>query len=296
MSENSTRALQEYIRYSRYAKYIAKEERRETWEEQVSRVMHLHKTKYAEQLKNSNPLKDIFRDVEEAYQNQLFLGSQRILQFAGDANEGSCPVLKHQARVYNCVTTPLDRTDAFSEIMYLLLCGCGVGFSVQEQDILKLPNLHSLIAKAKTFVVPDTIEGWADAIGVLISSYFREGKFSEYYGCRIDFDFSLIRPKGAYITGGFRAPGPNGLEAALNKIQNVIERRISSVDFLQGKFKNKLRTVDAYDIVMHSSDAVLSGGVRRSATIALFSKQDQLMLKAKTGNWFIDNPQRGRKH
>lgn len=297
----STHGFQEYIRYSRYARYIEKEQRRETWNEQVTRVMNLHKKKYADKLENSTLLQSYFDVVESAYNEQLFLGSQRILQFAGDVNNpnAACPILKHQARVYNCVTTALDRDRAFSEIMYMLLCGCGVGFSVQTQHVQKLPTIKPLENDVVGYTIQDTIEGWADAVAALVASYFRQSHddvFQDCYGKRIEFDFSLIRPKGAYITGGFKAPGPEGLKVALQKIKTVIENRISSLDFSHGLFQYKLRPIDAYDMVMHASDAVLSGGVRRSATICMFSKEDQLMLQAKTGNWFIDNPQRGRSN
>ena len=302
MTKNkSTEALQDYIRYSRYARYIQKEERRETWDEQVTRVMNLHNKKYADKLKNSLELQSYFYKTEEAYRRQLFLGSQRILQFAGDVNnpDANCPIMKHQARVYNCVTTALDRDRAFSEIMYMLLCGCGVGFSVQTQHVSNLPTIKPLDNEVLKYYVDDTIEGWADAIAVLLASYFRQShddEFKGYYGKRIEFDFSAIRPKGAYITGGFKAPGPEGLRLALQKIKSKIEDRICSINFSEDKFANKLRPIDAYDIVMFSSDAVLSGGVRRSATICMFSKEDKEMLNAKTGNWFLDNPQRGRSN
>jgi len=301
MAKNSTDALQEYIRYSRYAKYIESEQRRETWDEMVDRVMHMHKTRYLDVYDNNPEFAELFDIAEEGYRDQVALGSQRILQFAGDVNNtgAECPIIKHQARVFNCVTTALDRDRAFSEIMYMLLCGCGVGFSAQERHIIQLPNIHPLTTKVQIYKVEDSIEGWASAIGAMMASYFRQShddEFADYYGKRIEFDFSEVRPKGAYITGGFKAPGPDGLRNALNKIKTVFEARLSSVDFTKGKFARKLRTIDAYDIVMHSSDAVLSGGVRRSASICLFTHTDELMLKAKTGNWFVDNPQRARSN
>jgi len=301
MSNKSTEAFQEYIRYSRYARYNEKEQRRETWDEQVERVFKLHSNKYKTQLEENQELKELFLQAKQDYRDQLFLGSQRILQFAGDVNnpDADCPIMKHQARVYNCVTTAVDRDRAFSEIMYMLLCGCGVGFSVQKQHVSSLPSLFYHDNNVVGYTVPDTIEGWAQAVGVLMASYFRQShdnEFREYYGKRVDFDFSLIRPKGAYITGGFKAPGPEGLKNALLKMQQVIESRLSSLEFSSDEFKSQLRPIDCYDIIMHASDAVLSGGVRRSATICLFSKDDKQMLTAKTGNWFIDNPQRGRSN
>lgn len=301
MKNKSTQALQDYIRYSRYARYIDKEERRETWQEQINRVFKLHENKYKQYLNSNTEFQKLFNQAKTDYENQLFLGSQRILQFAGDVNnpEAECPIMKHQARVYNCVTTAIDRDRAFSETMYMLLCGCGVGFSVQKQHINQLPNVHPVSDNVVGYMIEDSIEGWACAIGVLIASYFRQShddEYRAYYGNRVDFDFSLIRPKGSYITGGFKAPGPEGLKTAISKMKQVFENRVSSLNFSHDEFKDKLRPIDAYDLIMHSSDAVLSGGVRRSATICLFSKDDTDMLAAKTGNWFIDNPQRGRSN
>ena len=191
----------------------------------------------------------------------------------------------------NCTVSYTDRPRFFSEAMYLLLCGCGVGFSVQKQHIEKLPTLKKRFEKkVKVYQVPDTIEGWADSFGVLLSSYFSEQQqFPEYAGCQVHFDFSKIRPKGAEISGGFKAPGPDGLRSALQKCEALLEKAIANGE-------TKMKSIVAYDFVMHMSDAVLSGGVRRSATICLFSKDDQDMLNAKTGNWFIDNPQRGRSN
>jgi len=298
---NSSNALSEYIRVSRYAKYLKKEKRYETWPEQVRRVMNLHREKYKDTLDNNVELQKIFIEVEESYLNQDFLGSMRILQFAGDPNnEGfEDPVLKHQARVYNCVTTAIDGVKKFGDIMYLLLCGCGVGFSVQDCHASKLPAIRSLRNEVVNFVVEDTIEGWADAIYVLMASYFRDSqndRFQKFYGKKIEFDFSKIRPKGAPISGGFLAPGPDGLIKAINKIKTVIETRLASTGFVKDPYQYMLEPIDIYDILMHASDAVLSGGVRRSATICLFSFTDQKMLNAKTGDWYINNPQRGRSN
>lgn len=177
--------------------------------------------------------------------------------------------------------------------MYLLLCGAGVGFSVQKHHIARLPNIkHRFAKKSKVFTVPDSIEGWADAFGVLLASYFvGGGEFPEYEGCHVLFDLSKIRPKGAFISGGFKAPGPDGLRASLQKCEELLERELKSSDE-----PIAIRPIVAYDFTMHMSDAVLSGGVRRSATLCMFSKDDHDMMTAKTGDWFIDNPQRGRSN
>lgn len=171
-------------------------------------------------------------------------------------------------------------------------CGVGVGFSVQTQHVAKLPQIaRRSQKKAKVFQIPDSIEGWSDAFGVLLSSYFLEnGTHPEYRGSQVHFDFTKIRPKGAEISGGFKAPGPDGLRNALVKCEQLLE------SLLEDEPITNISTIVAYDFVMHMSDAVLSGGVRRSATICIFSKTDQDMMKAKTGNWFTKNPQRGRSN
>ena len=257
----------------------------ETWEESVSRVMNMHRQKYASVM--TPELEEYIAFAEQAYKDKAVLGAQRALQFGGEQ------LFKHEARMYNCSVSHCDRATFFQECMYLLLCGCGVGFSVQSHHIAKLPRVHKRYEKkVKVFQVPDTIEGWADAFGVLFSSYFVDGgSFPEYKGCQVHFDFNKIRPKGSLISGGFKAPGPDGLRSALVKCEALLE------GLVEGKTEAvSVPTITAYDFVMHMSDAVLSGGVRRSATICMFDKDDELMLKAKTGDWFVDNPQRGRSN
>lgn len=174
----------------------------------------------------------------------------------------------------------------------LVVHNCGVGFSVQKHHIDKLPTIARRSSKkAKIFRVPDSIEGWADSFAVLLSSYFTsDGVFPEYNGCQVHFDFSKIRPKGSKISGGFKAPGPDGLRQSLVKCEDLLE------NLLKDSPITKINSITAYDFVMHLSDAVLSGGVRRSATICLFDKDDNDMLNSKTGDWFINNPQRGRSN
>lgn len=255
----------------------------ETWSESVARVMDMHRKKYEKV--ESEYLNALMLKAQQAYEDKQVLGAQRALQFGGEQ------LFRHNARMYNCTVSYTDRPRFFSEAMYLLLCGCGVGFSVQKHHIEKLPKIKKRYEKkAKVFQVPDSIEGWADAFGVLLSSYFTEGQqFPEYAGCQVHFDLTKIRPKGAEISGGFKAPGPDGLRLALQKCEDLLEKLVSSGE-------DKISSIVAYDFVMHMSDAVLSGGVRRSATICLFSKEDEDMLNAKTGNWFVDNPQRGRSN
>ena len=267
--------------YEGYSRYLETEGRYESWEESVGRVMDMHRDVYAD--KWTQELEDLILFSEQAYAGERVLGAQRALQFGGDQ------LLKHQTRLYNCTSSHCDRPRFFQEAMYMLLCGAGVGFSVQRHHIAKLPDIGKRTKTAKTFVVEDSIEGWSDAFGVLLSSYFAEGPFPEFKGRRVYFDLNKIRPKGAFISGGFKAPGPDPLRRSLDKVENMLERLL-----LGGN--TRLKPIHAYDIVMHMSDAVLSGGIRRSATVCLFSFDDEEMITSKTGNWFIDNPQRGRSN
>ncbi|MBC8285465.1 MAG: recombinase, partial [Nitrospinae bacterium] len=280
----SISTLQEYTRIAKYAKYLSDLNRRETWKEQVSRVFDMHRKKF----EGNDEALGLIEEAELAVQRKEVLGSQRILQFGGD------PIFKHNARVYNCGFGHFSRVRAFQELMYLLLCGCGIGFSVQKHHVEQLPVVArpDRHANSKSFVVPDTIEGWADAIGVLVTSYFGGNpEFDEYVGFKVKFDYSEIRVAGSPLSSGSKAPGPDGLRRSIEKIREVFETRL-------GEFNNRVRLqpIDVYDIVMHAADAVISGGVRRSATIALFSPEDKAMATAKTGNWFVENPQRGRSN
>lgn len=275
----SVRALQDYTFVSKYARYNASEKRRETWGEAVERVRDMHLRKYP-QIE-----KEIRWAFEQSRQKRV-LGSQRALQFGGNAIE------RKNARIYNCIASYCDRLRFFQECFWLLLCGCGTGFSVQKHHIEKLPNFSPVVGTLgkKVYEIPDTIEGWADAIGVLMSSYFGGGDFPEYEGYEVVFDYSLIRREGAPLSSSSgKAPGPKPLERAIEKVRGLLNRCV-----VNGQLR--LRPIDAYDVIMHASDAVLSGGVRRSATICLFSPDDMEMAMAKTGNWFIENPQRGRSN
>ena len=268
--------------YEGYSRWDASLNRYETWEESVSRVMNMHRNYYADKM--TPDLSLLIDEAENLYKLQYALGAQRALQFGGDQ------LLKHQMRMYNCTSSYIDRPEFFGELFYILLCGAGAGFSVQTHHIAKLPKIAQRKGQVKQHVVEDSIEGWATALDVLMSSYFvGGGKYPEYEGRKVYFDLSLIRPKGSEISGGFKAPGPDPLRRALDKIEYLLQGRT-----LRGEFD--LRPIDAYDIAMFAADAVLAGGVRRSATICLFSKDDDEMATAKTGNWFNDNPQRGRSN
>ena len=273
--------LQNYTFVSKYARWLEDLNRRETWKEAVERVRQMMHTQYSEF--------NISEDIDWAYDmmyKKKILGSQRALQFGGD------PILKRHAKIYNCVASYCDRLRFFQECFWLLLCGSGTGFSVQKHHISKLPNLEHQKCENKTYIIDDSIEGWADALGVLLSSYSEKPikQFQDYKNCNVVFDYSQIREKGTSLSSSVgKAPGPEPLAKGLEKIRFILDKCISNK-------QKKLRPIDAYDIVMHSSDAVLSGGVRRSASLALFSPDDTEMVKAKTGNWYIDNPQRARSN
>ena len=283
----SVRELQDYTFVAKYARWIPEKKRRETWNEAVSRVKQMMLDKYADDPK-------VHEDIEWAYEmmrKKRVLGSQRALQFGGK------PIFKHNARIYNCITSFCDRLRFFQECMYLLLCGCGTGFSVQKHHIEKLPQLVRTKNGTKKYVIPDTIEGWSDAVGILVASYFKQDElFPEYVGKNVNFDYSEIRPAGAFLnSSGGKAPGPEPLKNALSNIRKILDKALKDMEFASNSIR-KLSSIQAYDIVMHSADAVISGGVRRSATICLFSPDDEEMAKAKTGSWFVDNPQRGRSN
>ena len=272
-----------YDGYSRFNDDIG---RYETWDEAVDRVMGMHESYYADQNDGANGLQLYVDEARLAYKEQRVLGAQRALQFGGEQ------ILKHQMRMYNCTSTYADRAEFFGEIFYMLLCGAGAGFSVQTHHVKKLPKIQVRNKQPKTHVVEDSIEGCSTAVDVLMSSYFvSKSKYPDYEGRRIYFDLTHIRPKGAKISGGFKAPGPDGLRLALDKIEHLLQDIV-----LNNTNPTALQPINVYDICMHAADAVLSGGVRRSATICLFSPDDEAMMTAKTGNWFVDNPQRGRSN
>ena len=257
--------LSEITTYMKYAKYRPELNRRETWEELVTRNKEMHQAKFP-QLKN---------EIEEAYKlvyDKKVLPSMRSLQFAGK------PIELNNARIFNCSFLPIDDWRSFSEIMFLLLSGCGVGYSVQKHHIEQLPEIKIPI-KTKRYLVGDSIEGWADAVRMLCKAYFTGAPLPL-------FDFRDIRPKGAQlITVGGKAPGPEPLKECLFNLQKVFDRK---------KNGEKITPLEAHDMACHIADAVLSGGIRRAALISLFNLDDEEMLTCKFGNWWEENPQRGR--
>lgn len=265
MKDVSVEILSDVASWMKYAKYIPQEKRRESWPEIVTRNKQMHLKQFPQ----------LAIEIEEAYQyvyDKKILPSMRSLQFAGK------PAELNPARIYNCSYLPMDAPVAFAELMFLLLSGVGVGYSVQRNHVEKLPPI-SKSKKTRRFVIGDSIEGWADAVKVLVRAYF-EGKPIP------SFDFSDIRAKGArLITSGGKAPGPEPLKNCLHHIQMIFDRKEPG---------EQLTTLEVHDINCFIADAVLSGGIRRSAMIALFNLDDEAMLTCKFGEWYETNPQRGR--
>ena len=255
--------------HMKYAKYIPELNRRETWEELVTRNKEMHQKKYPK-------LADDIENVYKLVYAKKVLPSMRSLQFSGK------PIELSPNRLYNCSYLPIDSIDSFNECMFLLLSGCGVGYSVQQHHIKQLPAIIKPFTKReRRFVIGDSIEGWSDSIKVLIKSYLGSKRSS-----KIKFDYSDIRPKGArLVTSGGKAPGPQPLKECLVKIQGILDAKEDGTN---------LTTLEAHDIVCHIADAVLAGGIRRAALISLFSAHDEEMIACKSGNWWETNPQRGR--
>ena len=255
--------------HMKYAKYVPELNRRETWNELVTRNKEMHQKRYPE-------LKDEIQLNYKYVYDKKVLPSMRSLQFSGK------PIEISPNRLYNCSYLPIDHVDSFSECMFLLLSGCGVGYSVQKHHADKLPEITKPFeGRTRRFVIGDSIEGWSDAIKVLIKSYLGSKRSS-----KVNFDYSDIRPKGArLVTSGGKAPGPQPLKECLVKIKGILD------DKQEG---SKLSTLEVHDIVCHIADAVLAGGIRRAALISLFSAYDEEMISCKTGNWWETNPQRGR--
>ena len=251
--------------YMKYARYTPELKRRETWEELIDRNKQMHIEKFP----------DLKNEIEKAYKfvyDKKILPSMRSIQFAGK------PISINNVRIFNCSYLPIDDIASFSEIMFLLLSGCGVGYSVQKHHIEKLPQIRKPL-KSKRYLVGDSIEGWADAVKILVKAYLKGGPLPL-------FDFRDIRPKGAQlITVGGKAPGHEPLKIALVHVQAILDRK------QDGEY---LTSLDCHDIICHLADAVLSGGIRRAALIALFNLDDEEMLTCKFGNWWENNPQRGR--
>ena len=263
----SNRILSDITVYMKYARFIPELNRRETWEELVTRNKEMHQKKYPQ-------LHDEIENVYKFVYDKKVLPSMRSLQFGGK------PIEISPNRIYNCAYMPIDDWRAFGEVMFLLLGGTGVGYSVQKHHVEKLPEIRKPKAeRERRFLVSDSIEGWADAIKALVKSYFTGGS-------SLRFDYSDIRPKGArLITSGGKAPGAEPLRICVEKLRSILDLK---------KDGDKLTPIEVHDMVCHIADAVLAGGIRRAALISLFSADDDDMVSCKFGAWWELNPQRGR--
>lgn len=266
--ELSKKILSDITVHMKYAKFLPKENRRETWEELVTRNKEMHQKKYPN-------IKDDIEEVYEMVYDKKILPSMRSLQFGGK------PIEISPNRVYNCAYLPIDHVDAFSETMFLLLGGTGVGFSVQKHHVDTLPEIRKPNpSRSRRYLIGDSIEGWADAIKVLVESYFGVKSSTPI------FDFSDIRQKGALlVTSGGKAPGPQPLKDCIHNIKKVLDAKEDG---------DKLTSIEVHDMICHIADAVLAGGIRRAALISLFSADDDEMISCKSGAWWELNPQRGR--
>lgn len=268
--ELSAKILSDVVVFSKYSRYLPELKRRETWQEIVDRNKAMHLKKFPQ-------LSDLIEETFHFVYEKKALPSMRLLQFSGKAVE------VNNARGYNCCFIPIDDVLAFSETMFLLLSGCGVGFSVQFHHIEKLPVIHKPQPEkpygTRRYLIGDSIEGWADSIKVLMKSYFDGGP-------EVRFDYSDIRKKGTrLITSGGKAPGSEGLKICHTKIKAILNEKNNG---------DQLSSIEIHDIICIISDAVVAGGIRRSSLISLFSVDDEEMLSAKSGNWWETHPHRAR--
>jgi ribonucleoside-diphosphate reductase alpha chain len=270
IEKDSRPVVGEYVFLSKYSQ--THDGKKETWQEAVNRVMGMHLKRYSGMVKPEDKAEfsKMFAHAYSLYSEQRVLGAQRALQYGGEL------MLEKHARFYNCSSTYVDRVRVFEEIMYLLLCGAGTGYSVQHvhTDRLPVPKGFDNSKQAEKFVIPDTIEGWAEAVGKMMTAYY-------YGGADIEFDYSAIRPKGAYIRGGFKAPGPEPLRQAIEKCHHIITR-------IKGR---KLRPFELHYLICICANSVVTGGVRRSAMISIFDADDAEMAACKTGNWIATMPE-----
>lgn len=271
---NSRKEIGDYIFVSKYARTV--HGKKETWDQSIDRVMEMHWRHLADDMTISDSsLDDLSKEMnfaEKLYRNQIILGAQRALQYGGET------LLKHVARNYNCAGSYANRISFFQELMYLLLCGSGTGYSVQKVHVNQLPKMKGVdMSKQTTYVIDDSIEGWSHAVNALIESH--------YFGLpEVVFDSSRVRPKGAFITGGFRAPGPEPLMKCLSKMSKVL-----------GKIRGRKATpFEVHRLACLIADAVISGGIRRSALLCQFDADDREMLTCKTGGWFSEFPELAR--
>lgn len=272
---DSRKEIGDYIFVSKYARTV--NGKKETWNESVDRVMDMHYRHLADDMAikegNEKEIDSYLKFAERLYRDQVILGAQRALQYGGDS------LLKNHSRNFNCTGSYIDRIEFFQELMHLLLCGAGAGYSVQRVHTEKLPKLKGVDEKSDpvNIVIDDSIEGWAFAVGEVVKVHYLNLP-------SINFDYSLIRPKGSFISGGFRAPGPEPLKKCIEKLNKVLRK-------IKGR---KATPFELHRMACIIADAVISGGIRRSALLCQFDADDEEMLNCKTGNWFSEYPELAR--
>lgn len=262
--------ISDYIFYSKYSR-VKPDGKKETWEEAVSRVMGMHYQFFDGKIKeeNKDAFNKVFQEAWVSYNNQEILGSQRSLQYGG------LQLLKNNFRSFNCSGSYCNRIEFFKELAELLLSGCGVGFSVQKVHTEQFPIVKGIEDTSKIYlIIEDSIEGWSNSIGSLIEAYYKGYS-------NIEFDYSQIRPEGSFVSGGFKAPGSEPLKICHNKLRKILSKA-------KGR---KLRPFELHLMSCIIADAVISGGIRRSAMISIFDIDDEEMLQCKTGDWFLTYPE-----
>jgi hypothetical protein len=272
---DSRKEIGDYIFVSKYARTV--NGKKETWDQSVDRVMDMHYRHLADDMAikegNEKEIDSYLKFAERLYRDQVILGAQRALQYGGDS------LLKNHSRNFNCTGSYIDRIEFFQELMHLLLCGAGAGYSVQRVHTEKLPKLKGVDEKSDSvnIVIDDSIEGWAFAVGEVVKVHYLNLP-------SINFDYSLIRPKGSFISGGFKAPGPEPLKKCIEKLNKVLRK-------IKGR---KATPFELHRMACIIADAVISGGIRRSALLCQFDADDEEMLNCKTGNWFSEYPELAR--
>lgn len=272
---DSRKEIGDYIFVSKYARTV--NGKKETWDQSVDRVMDMHYRHLADDMAikegNEKEIDSYLKFAERLYRDQVILGAQRALQYGGDS------LLKNHSRNFNCTGSYIDRIEFFQELMHLLLCGAGAGYSVQRVHTEKLPKLKGVDEKSDpvNIVIDDSIEGWAFAVGEVVKVHYLNLP-------SINFDYSLIRPKGSFISGGFKAPGPEPLKKCIEKLNKVLRK-------IKGR---KATPFELHRMACIIADAVISGGIRRSALLCQFDADDEEMLNCKTGNWFSEYPELAR--
>lgn len=264
----SNKLLSDIVAFRTYSKYLPHVSRRESLEETINRKLVMDLDRFG------GLSKSLSKDIIKAYglvHELKIMPSMRSLQFAGDA------ITKNNIRQYNCSYLPIDNIRAFGETLFILLSGTGVGYSVQERHISKLPMVQ-IPRREGRFIIHDSIEGWAQALDLLVEAYFLKR-------IRPVFDYTQISPKGTYLaTTGAKAPGPEPLKIMLEKVESM----------LKDSAGRKLKDIEVHDIICVVSDCVLAGGIRRAALISLFDRWSNEMLLAKSGEWYIKHPYRAR--